>query len=92
VLAGGRALQVSGTEDYSVAILAAQQYFEKMRPSGLTGSDPVFSVVENGTVLRAQSSLSLSTPFLSLIGIDSLRLLAELSGCCSGLSSGRMVA
>lgn len=72
VLAGGRALQVSGSDDTSIAILAAQQYFEKMRPAGLTGSDPVFTVVENGTVLRAQSNLSLNTPFLSLIGIDSL--------------------
>lgn len=72
VLAGGRALQVSGSEDFNVAILAAQQYFEKMRPTDLIGNDPVFSVIENGTVLRAQANLSMRTPFLSMLGIDSL--------------------
>ena len=37
-LAGGRALQLATTDDYSVGIAVAQQHFERIKPAGLAGA------------------------------------------------------
>ena len=71
-LAGGRALQLSATDDISVAIAAAKQYFDRMKPTNVNGSDPVFTVIENGTVLRAEANFTMAAPFLGMIGIPYL--------------------
>lgn len=71
-LAGGRAMQLSNTNDPNVAIQAAQQYFSTMVPQAINDGVPVFNVVENSTVLRGSVNFSLPTPFLKLVGFPSL--------------------
>jgi Flp pilus assembly protein TadG len=71
-LAGGRALQVSATNDTAVAIAAAQQYFEKMMPADLATATPTFTVIENGTVLKGEIDYRVPTYFLGMMGITGI--------------------
>ncbi len=72
-LAGGRALQLSAGEDHEAGIAAAKRYFEKMKPANVGGSDPVFTVIENGTVMRAEGNFTMEAPFLGMVGIPYLK-------------------
>lgn len=72
-LAGGRALQLSPTNDTSVAIAAAQAYFNQMKPTNVTISSASFTVIENSTVLKGQVTFSINTYFLGVAGFNSLQ-------------------
>src|SRR5262245_36804705 len=71
-LAGGRAIQVSPTSDPAVAIAAAEQYFNKMKPADVTAT-PTFTVVENGTVLKGTIEYGVHSMFLGMLGITTLQ-------------------
>lgn len=73
VLAGGRALQISPTNDSAVAISAAQAYYNQMKPSGVTGAAPNFEVIEDSTVLKGVVSFAVATPFLKLVGLPQIQ-------------------
>ncbi len=73
VLAGGRALQISPTNDSTVAIAAAQNYYNQMKPSDVSGAAPDFQVIEGSTVLKGVVSFAIATPFLKLIGIPQIQ-------------------
>lgn len=68
-LAGGRALQLTASTDYTVAIATATEYFNRMKPADLSGVTPSFTIIENDTVMRGAVNFSVPTAFLSLVGI-----------------------
>ncbi len=72
VLAGGRALQISPTNDSEVAIAAAHTYYNQMKPNGVNGSPPIFKVIEGSTVLKGDVSFAVATPFLQLVGLPKI--------------------
>lgn len=71
VLAAGRSMQLNN-QSIDDAILTAKQYFIENKPDGVDEADVSFTVQENGTLVVAISDSRLSTPFLSIIGIEDL--------------------
>ncbi|MGI9424998.1 MAG: pilus assembly protein TadG-related protein, partial [Hyphomicrobiaceae bacterium] len=69
VLAGGRVLQLAGATD-AEAQAAAEKYYAQNKSDGLSIDGTVFSI--NSSEVIATSASTVSTPFLSVIGIDSL--------------------
>lgn len=78
-LAGGRALQLTTGSDYTVGVTAATAYFDKMKPANITGGTPTFAITEGGTVLRGTVDFAMPSPFLSLLGFQSIpgRIVSE---------------
>lgn len=79
VLAGGRQLQLNGSEEDALA--AANEYYEANTAGRLTlKTDTLrFAVQNDGLAFGVEGAASIATPFLSLIGIEELPLL-NLSG------------
>jgi len=80
VLAGGRMLQLDGT-NVSGAVLSAKQYYsENIKDRIPVASDTVgFTATNNNLSFTATGNAYIKTPFLSLAGIEQLPLL-NLSG------------
>ena len=87
VLAGARKLQTSN--DQVTAVTAATTHFGKLRPAETSGSGASFSVHNNGTVVRGSVSTTIVTPFLTLVGFQTLpiELLSEV-GFAGGRNAG----
>ena len=66
VLAGGRAMQVSGSS--TEAIAAAQAYYDRMKPTNTEGGTAIFEVIESNTVLRGKVDTQVRTLFLPVLG------------------------
>jgi Flp pilus assembly protein TadG len=74
-LAAGRALQLTG--DAAKAKAAADHYYAAMK-SKITVNDTVqFVPKNNNTVVEAHGSAYIATPFLSIIGVDRLTVVAD---------------
>ena len=89
-LAGARVLQLGGTPQSAIQV--ADTYYASQK-SRLTFDDTVkFSQpTNNNTVIAPGGSAFLATPFLSIVGIDRLPVVADasvLSGACVGPACG----
>ena len=72
VLAAGRVLQINGATE-AQAISTAEEYYNKNKSPLLTHDDVTFSVT-NGSEITATSRSKIGTPFLSILGIQELRV------------------
>ncbi|MGE0626769.1 MAG: pilus assembly protein TadG-related protein [Hyphomicrobiaceae bacterium] len=71
VLAGGRTLQINATNP-DLALTTAQTYFDRMKPSDLTGNAATFALAENSTVVRGVVNGGVNTPLLGILGFSQL--------------------
>ena len=69
VLAGGRILQLAGKTDAD-AVAAASQYYARNKSNSLKLDNTTFKVEGNQVVATTNSTVD--TPFLNVVGIDSL--------------------
>jgi hypothetical protein len=76
VLAGGRSLQISN--DWNAAVAMAEQFYRENTKERIElESDEIqFAVVEGGMAFTASGDAYIKTPFLSLMGIERLPVLA----------------
>ncbi len=72
VLASVRVLQLKGSADETAALNAARKYFDAHKPDWIENSATTFRVTNSGSVVEGTTRTALSTPFLSVIGIQSL--------------------
>lgn len=71
VLAAGRTLQASGG-DTDAALQTARTYYEELKPGDAADKNVVFELTDNGTAIRAFTESTIPTPFLSMVGIESM--------------------
>ena len=71
VLAAGRVLQVQGKDD-AQAIATAERFYAEQKSKFTTSDVTSFAVVDGGTAIRATSNSKVATPFLSILGIETL--------------------
>ncbi|MGE3779779.1 MAG: pilus assembly protein TadG-related protein, partial [Pirellulaceae bacterium] len=71
VLAGGRAAQVNSGSP-TVAISAAQSYFNELKPATISGDTTTFTLIENNSVIRGETTAQIIAPFLNVLGFPAL--------------------
>ncbi len=72
VLASVRVLQLKGSANETAALYAAKKYFDAHKPDWIEDSATTFRVTNSGSAVEGTTRTALSTPFLSVIGIQSL--------------------
>jgi Flp pilus assembly protein TadG len=77
VLAGGRAMQVTG--NMTEALAAAQLYYDRMGPKNTEGSSATFEIIEDNTVLRGKVDTTIRNLFLPVLGTahQTIKIAAE---------------
>ncbi len=73
VLAAGRVMQISGSDD-AQAITTAERFYAEQKSKFTTSDVTSFAVVDGGTAIRATSASRVATPFLSILGIEDLEV------------------
>ena len=71
VLAAGRVLQINGRTDAD-AIMTAERYYQEHKSKFVDNDTATFEIVDNGTAVRASTQAKVTTPFLSILGIEEL--------------------
>ena len=71
VLAGGRAMQLPERTEAD-ALAVARIYYDNNKSKVISAGTVAFSIVDNGTAIKATSTVTVSTPFLSVVGIPEL--------------------
>ena len=90
VLAGGRLLQLGGTD--AEVIAAAQSYYNQNKSNNLSTDLVTFTVENNRTEVRAVSNSKIQTPLLSVAGIPELKVEGSArSVVAAGANSGTNV-
>jgi Flp pilus assembly protein TadG len=89
-LAGGRVLQLGGTAAKAVDV--AQSVYGAQKSNHTSEDTVTFQLPTSGnTTITPSGKVSVNTPFLSIIGIDKLAVVADaatVSGSCVGPSCG----
>ncbi len=71
LLAAGRTLQMPEKTEAD-ALATAQIYYEQNKSKVMSSGKVGFEIVDNGTAIKATSSVVVATPFLSVLGIPEL--------------------
>jgi len=71
LLAAGRALQMPEKTEAD-ALATAQTYYEQNKSKVMSSGKVGFQIVDNGTAIKATSSVVVATPFLAVLGIPEL--------------------
>ncbi|MEZ5843625.1 MAG: VWA domain-containing protein [Hyphomicrobiaceae bacterium] len=71
LLAAGRTLQLPEKTEAD-ALAVAETYYESNKSKVISSGKVSFEIVDNGTAIRASSSVVVATPFLAVIGMPEL--------------------
>lgn len=71
VLAAGRTMQMPERTE-AEALGVAQSYYDRNKSKHISAGNVSFQIVDSGTAIRATSTVTVSTPFLSVLGIPEM--------------------